>query len=96
MIEPLKQLLNRASTGNGFWMYLLEDASFDQRRVSVIRTMLRDYTETTPERMQALAQKYLTARPGYRLAIIPEGQELATAPPAGASTVHGAAAAAGR
>lgn len=76
-IEPLRQLLNRASTGNGFWMYQLEGATYDPRRVAVIRSLLADYTQTTPEEMQALAAKYLTARPGYRLAIIPEGQQLA-------------------
>lgn len=76
-LEPLRQLLNRASTGNGFWMYQLEGATYDPRRVAVIRTLLADYTQTTPEEMQALAKRYLTARPGYRVAIIPEGQELA-------------------
>lgn len=76
-LEPLRQLLNRASTGNGFWMYQLEGATYDPRRVAVIRTLLADYTQTTPEEMQALARRYLTSRPGYRLAVIPEGQELA-------------------
>lgn len=76
-IEPLRQLLNRASTGNGFWMYQLEGATFDPRRVEVLRSLLNDYTQTTPEEMQALAKRFLTARPGYRLAIIPEGQTLA-------------------
>lgn len=76
-IEPLRQLLNRASTGNGFWMYQLEGASYDPRRVAVIRSLLNDYTVVTPAEIQALAKRYLAARPGYRLAIIPEGQELA-------------------
>ncbi|WP_284125938.1 M16 family metallopeptidase [Parerythrobacter aestuarii] len=75
--EPLRQLLTRASTGNGFWMYQLEGATYDPRRVLVLRSLLNDYTQTTPEAMQALAQRYLTVRPGYRVAIIPEGQELA-------------------
>ena len=40
-------------------------------------------TVTTPQAMQALAQKYLAARPGFRLAVIPQGQELVRAPAAG-------------
>jgi zinc protease len=76
-VEPLRQLLNRASTGNGFWMYQLEGATYDPRRVAVIRTLLSDYTDITPQELQALAARFLAARPGYRLAIIPEGQELA-------------------
>ncbi|GAA4041297.1 M16 family metallopeptidase [Parerythrobacter jejuensis] len=75
--EPLRQLISRASTGNGFWMFQLEGATYDSRRVAVIRSLLNDYSQTTPEAMQALARRYLASRPGYRLAVIPEGQELA-------------------
>ncbi|WP_336986112.1 M16 family metallopeptidase [Altererythrobacter aquiaggeris] len=75
--EPLKQLITRASTGNRFWLYQLEGASFDPRRVEVMRSMLLDYTETTPEAMQVLAKRFLASREGFRLAVIPEGQELA-------------------
>ena len=74
---PLRQLISRASTGNGFWLYNLEGASRDPRRVQLLGSLLRDYSETTPEAMQALARRYLAARPGYRLAVIPEGQALA-------------------
>lgn len=74
--EPLRQKISRVSTGNGFWLYVLEGASFDPRRVALLRTLLVDYSQTTPEVMQALAQKYL-ASPGFELAVIPKGQELA-------------------
>ncbi len=76
--EPLKQAISRASTGNGFWLYQLEGASADPRRIALLRSLLSDYTQTTPQAMQALARRYLAARPGWRLAVIPEGQELAT------------------
>lgn len=91
--EPLRQLISRASTGNGFWMFQLEGATYDPRRVAMIRSLLNDYSQTTPEAMQALARRYLAARPGYRLAVIPEGQELARG---GAATARAAAQAAGR
>ena len=77
--EPLRQAISRASTGNGFWLYQLEGATTDPQRIVLLRSLLSDYTQTTPEAMQALAQRYLAARPGWRLAVIPEGQELATA-----------------
>ena len=79
--EPLKQLISRASTGNGFWLYQVEGATMDPRRVKYVRSLLADYSQTTPARMQALAARYLASRPGFRLAVIPAGQMLATALP---------------
>lgn len=83
--EPLRQQISRASTGNNFWLYHLEGASFDPRRVDLMRSLLVDYSRTTPEIMQLLAKRYLAARPGYKLAVIPEGQQLARGTAAGAS-----------
>jgi len=76
--EPLKQLVRRAMTGNTFWLYQMEGSSRDPRRLLTLRTLMSDYSITTPERMQALAQKYLASHEGWRLAVIPEGQELAS------------------
>lgn len=70
--EPLKQLITRASTGNGFYMFQLEGAAYDPRKIAAIRTILNDYSQTTPERMQALAQKYLKADRSWRLEVVPE------------------------
>ncbi|MGX7952229.1 M16 family metallopeptidase [Tsuneonella sp. HG249] len=78
VLEPLKQSISRASTGNTFWLWQLEGASTDARRVALLRSLLIDYTQTTPEAMQALARKYLLGREPFKLAIIPEGQQLAT------------------
>ncbi len=75
--EPLRQQISRASTGNNFWLYNLEGASFDQQRVTLVRSLLNDFSQTTPEAMQALARRYLASRPGWQLAVIPEGQSLA-------------------
>ena len=76
--EPLRQLIQRASTGNMFWMFQLEGSSTDPRRIELLRSLLSDYTETTPQAMQALATKYFAGKPGWRLAVIPQGQSLAT------------------
>ncbi len=79
--EPLRQKISRASTGNAFWLYQLDGASYDPQRAEKLRSLLSDYTQTTPAKMQELARKYLASRPGWRLAVIPEGQDLAKSAP---------------
>ena len=70
--EPLKQLITRASTGNGFYMFQLEGAANDPRKIAAIRTILNDYSQTTPERMQTLAARYLARDKSWRLKVVPE------------------------
>jgi len=77
---PLGQLIRRASTGNQFWLYNLEGATSDPMRVALLRTLLADYSQTTPAAMQALAARYLAPEKAYRLAVLPEGQSLAAEP----------------
>lgn len=84
--EPLGQLIRRASTGNQFWLYNLEGAAFDPQRVILLRSLLADYSQTTPQMMQFLAERYLAKGTPFRLAVIPEGQTLAEAPAGGAGT----------
>ncbi|MFU7529228.1 M16 family metallopeptidase [Qipengyuania sp. ASV99] len=78
--EPLSQRVRRASTGNQFWLYNLEGASFDPQRVDLLRSLLADYSQTNPQIMQFLADRYFVQRNPMKLAVIPEGQELAEAP----------------
>lgn len=82
--EPLGQLIRRASTGNQFWLYNLEGATQDSQRIAALRSILSDYSQTTPEAMQALAARYLASTSPFRLAVIPEGQTLAEGPPTSA------------
>ena len=70
--EPLKQYVSRASTGNGFYMYQLTGGAFEPRKFTDIRSVLADYTQTTPEAMQALAQRYLVPGRAWRLEVVPE------------------------
>jgi zinc protease len=78
--EPLSQRVRRASTGNQFWLYNLEGASYDPQRVRLLRSLLSDYSNTNPQIMQFLADRYFGQRTPLKLAVIPEGQELAEAP----------------
>ncbi|WP_299193326.1 insulinase family protein [uncultured Erythrobacter sp.] len=84
--EPLSQRIRRASTGNQFWLFNLEGASFDPQRVTLLRSLLSDYSQTNPQIMQFLADRYFAQRTPLKLAVIPEGQELAEAPEEPAAT----------
>jgi zinc protease len=63
-------------------MYLLEGASTDPRRFRAVRTLMTDYTQTSPAAMQALAAKYLKPGGSWKAAVIPQGQSLVRAGPA--------------
>lgn len=77
---PLRQVIQRASTGNQFWLRNLEGATTDPQRIELLRSLLVDYSRTSPQIMQFLADRYFGQRQPLKLAVIPEGQELAEAP----------------
>ena len=85
--EPLRNYYTRIQSGNYFWMLEMEGSSTDQRRILALPTLVQDYSETTPDVMLTLGKKYFGGTPGWRLAVIPEGQTLA-----GAAAENGAAA----
>lgn len=68
--EPLRSYIERVSSGNGFWLSELGGASRDPRRIDQIRSIVRDYSQVTPEEMQQLAQRYLTGET-MRVEIVP-------------------------
>jgi zinc protease len=70
--EPLRQLLNRLETGHTFWLNQLEGATMDPNRVAMLPSLMRDYTQVTPEEMRALAAKYLQTGKAYRIEVLPE------------------------
>ena len=78
--EPLSQRIRRASTGNQFWLYNLEGATQEPQRVALLHSLLSDFSQTNPQIMQFLADRYFAQRTPMKLAVIPEGQELADAP----------------
>jgi zinc protease len=77
VLEPLRQQITRATTSSAFFMNQLEGATTDPSRFAAVRTILIDYTQTTPEAMQALARKYLDPQKSWRLAVVPEGKGVA-------------------
>ena len=80
--EPLRNFYERISSGNYFYLLELEGSTADPRRMQALRGLIADYAQTTPEAMLSLAQTYFST-PAWRMAVIPEGQELAAdTPPA--------------
>lgn len=79
VIEPLRQQISRASTSSAFFMYQLEGGSSEPAKFNGLRTLLSDYTRTTPEAMQALARKYLQPGQSWRAAVLPQGKASAAA-----------------
>ena len=74
VLEPMRQQIQRAASSSAFFMRELEGATQDTSRFEQIRTIMRDFTEATPEAMQALAAQYLGADKSWRLAVVPEGR----------------------
>ena len=78
VIEPLRQQITRAYTSTAFFMNQVEGGSDDPSRFAAVRSIMTDYTQITPAEVQALAQRYLIRGKSWRLAVIPQGQTLAT------------------
>lgn len=70
-LEPMRQMLARASTGNAFWMSQLEGATQDKRYIAATATMPRDTLGVTAADLQALAAKYLVDAKSYSVEVLP-------------------------
>jgi zinc protease len=73
--EPLKQYVTRVSTGNGFYLLHLGGAAFDPQAFADLRSILRDYSQTSPQKMQELARRYLVPGKAWRMEVVPEANK---------------------
>lgn len=80
VIEPLRQQISRASTSSAFFMFQLEGATSEPAKFAGLRTLLPDFTRTTPEKMQELARKYLQPGRSWRAEVMPRGATAAALP----------------
>ncbi|RYD49524.1 MAG: insulinase family protein, partial [Sphingomonadales bacterium] len=71
-LTPLKQLLMRQSSGNMFWMRLVEGGTQDPARIEAVNTLAQDLALTTPAEVQALAAKYLVPTKDWTMVVVPE------------------------
>jgi zinc protease len=53
-------------------MYQLLGGAADPQKFTDIRSILSDYSFTTPEKMQALADRYLRKNKSWRVEVLPE------------------------
>lgn len=71
-VEPLKQRLERSSTGNSFWIREMKGVSYDRSVLTQLSTLYSDYINATPQDIQALAQQYLINENMWTLQILPQ------------------------
>lgn len=95
-VVPYMQLISRTSTGNTFWFSQLEGGTYDERRIAAIRTLARDVAQTTPEVLQATAQKYLRPEADWTMAVVPKASAKPAAKPGAKPTAKPAARRSGR
>lgn len=76
---PIREQVMRASTGNVYWMYLLEGATRDPRVTAAALSMERDTAAVTSADVQRLARQYLVPAKQWSMAVLPAGMTLAEA-----------------
>lgn len=72
VVEPMRQVIERAQTGHTFWLNQIEGGTVDPRIVESLFTLWSDFIETTPEEIRSLAEEYLQGHGGYQIAILPQ------------------------
>lgn len=72
-LEPMRRLLRPEQLGSAFYMWQLEDATFDARRFAQMDTVFEDFSQLTKQDVQDLAREYLRPEDAIRIAILPEG-----------------------
>ena len=71
-VNPMRQLIARASSGNTFWMSQLGGASTDPRRLAALRSLPSDYARITPADLQASAKRWLIPGKSFSMVVLPE------------------------
>jgi zinc protease len=84
---PLIERIDRASSGNVFWMHYVEGGSRNPEVFTALRRIIADIAQTTPADIQRLAQQYLTPDRAIPVLVVPN------APAAGATAARPATAA---
>jgi zinc protease len=74
-LTPLKQQIIRSSSGNMFWMRLVEGGSYEPAILASVETLAPDIGQVTPAELQALAAKYLRPEKDWTMMVVPEGKK---------------------
>ena len=71
-VEPTKQAIERAASGNTFWLNQLKGATYDPERFTALGTLYSDYNSVTPAILQSLAKRYFVKEKAWKLVVAPE------------------------
>jgi len=71
-VEPTKQAIERAASGNTFWLNQLKGSTYDPERFAALGTLYSDYNSVTPEILQALAKRYFVKDKAWKLVVAPQ------------------------
>jgi zinc protease len=87
ILTPMKQSILRSSTGNQFWLNYLAGATYDERRITALRSLFIDLARVTSADIQATARKYLRPDKDWTMAVVPKalGDKPLTMPVASAA-----------
>ena len=70
-VEPVKQAVERASSGNVFWLTNLKGATYEPARFKALGRLYTDYSNVTPARLQELSKRYFVAEKSWKLVVSP-------------------------
>ncbi len=73
-VVPMRERISRSSTGSMFWLRNLEGVSDDPLRLTVLKSILSDFTRMTPTDLQATAIKWLVPGNAFKMTVVPEGK----------------------
>jgi zinc protease len=74
-VEPIKQYVERASSGNTFWLQQLKGAAFNPARFEALGHLYSDFSNVTPTRLQELAAKYFRDDKAWKLTVVPQNTQ---------------------
>jgi zinc protease len=78
-VEPTKQAIERAASGNSFWLNQLKGATYDPERFVALGKLYSDYNNVTPAILQSLAKRYFIRDKAWKLVVTPQSSDGAAA-----------------
>ena len=71
-VNPMRQMIARASSGNNFWMSQLGGSSTDPRKIAALRSLQFEIARITPADLQASAKRWLIPDKTFSMIVLPE------------------------
>lgn len=72
-VEPMKQAIERAASGNTFWLNQLKGATYEPAKFTALGKLYSDYNGVTPAILQSLAKRYFVKEKAWKLVVGPQG-----------------------